>query len=164
MYNYKEAMYNKAEIYYDAALKLRDIGVVNEALLIETQIATECYLCNVLEMIREEDCDKIFPHNQIPHNGSDIYKLIYPYGTTYHPALPRFSVELKNLLISAFKDYNSVRYPKEESTMKGARVVRFDDILDDFNLMCEVKEFTEQFRERYFELEAEKNAENERNK
>ena len=163
MYNCNEAMYNKAEIYYKAATNLKDNGFINEALIIEVQIAIECYLCNILEMFHQTDCDHIFNNEElIPHDGLLLYRKIYPYGKDYHPTLPKFSVELKNLLASAFKDYSSLRFPKDNETIKGSRAVSSEDILDDFNLMQEVKTFADQFREKYFELENELEVTNEK--
>jgi len=157
MYDYKNAMYEKAEKYFAASNCLKNNGIIDESLLIEIQISIECYLCNILEMINENDCDSIFGNQEIPHDGLKLYRKIYPYGETYHPALPKFNVEFKNLLNGVFRDYNAIRYPKRNNTLKGMRMVDVDDILNDFDLMLEIKDFADRFRERYFELKAEKN-------
>lgn len=161
-YDIENALYDTAENYRKEAECLRKSGMITPQILSTVQIATECYLKNIIEIEYQSSVYNIYNKGRnriVPHNLEMLYGDIYPLnGSAKNTFLPYgFSKQIAHALNQLFLDFQASRFPvsQDDPDHYKYRLVTAEDIQTDFQTMDETKNFVDQCRTRYFALQTE---------
>ena len=135
---------DKADKYFRLVNALRndDEEFLEPEAIINIHIATECYLCAILEKKMNRSVKDVFESDDrkdIPHGGHILYEKIHPRGKTNPDGLQPFSFEIKKELRSMFEDYREVRFPKEKSFSRVVEIER------DYQLLLEIRDMAKEY-------------------
>jgi len=163
MFDYKNASFNKAEEYFEAAEVLIDHELINSGAMICIQTSAECYLSSIIEAIHEKPIDNVFQKNlqdgktsmRVPHDLCKLYNKIYSPNEPLNELLNEtpYNLSFKRQLNAIFLNYQAMRHAKDPSTAKGRRMVSEHDILSSFSSLEEVREFASLVHEKILEKE-----------
>lgn len=166
MYDIGNAMYDKAERYYNAAMVFNEREIFDAPFIIESEIATECFLSSIIEKIYNKPMQNIFGHGCVPHDLARLYDKLYPSkgkAGNSNPLLPAYDGSFRTRLTAAYLDYGALRYPNDSNSQRGMRIVGEKSIRDDIKLLEDTKNIADYFRQKSYEqisdIQAEENVE-----
>lgn len=133
------SMWEKAKTYASTVNMLENNDILDESILVISELAIECYLCGIIEYATGKDVDKIYGIGRVPHNLDFLYDDAYNYSQRSFS----FDKRLKRDLRGAFIDYKKARFPKPDKT---GLVLDEETIKFDIGLIETVKEIVEEYQ------------------
>lgn len=119
----QKTLFEQAKMYQNTVNSMVSRDTKNAATLVLNEYAIECYLCGIIEGATNKTTEELYGRGNIPHDLYTLYNDCYKYAKN---DLPPFDYRLRRDLQSAFKDYNTHRFPKEHSTEIDDEMVNYD--------------------------------------
>ena len=153
-YDIQDSMYNKANEYFLLVSIVTSDNRYPVALLPTIQLATEYYLKSIIENTYNKPIAKVFADKSesYTHNLQALYNTIYPIENKKerNPLLSGYDSETKKTLNDMFLDFQATRFPLDPDNareMYKIREVTEDSVQYDVEILKDVKDRVETFRE-----------------
>lgn len=137
-------LFLKGEEYKNTVSLLVSNDVYNSSTTVLNELAMECYLKSMIEILSGKNIDSIYGKGLVPHSLDTLYGDLvnkWDKNREYFSFDRRLQRELK----SAFKDYNESRFPKPDSY----KIIDDECIKFNIDLCDEISTLTKDFINQY---------------
>lgn len=140
----------KATEYKRTVNVLKEQDILNASTLVLNELAIECNLKYMIEVVTNQNVEQIYGKGLVPHKLDSLYDDLYMFEQRAGLSiLPPYSRHLKRELFTTFRTYKTCRFPHEESLY----LVDEEAVLTDIDVSDEISEITDNFIKKYVEKE-----------